>query len=114
MPDSTDGHTQIAVSARTGDGLRALLARIARVLDLHCGVRPVEMPVLTRTRHVQALESAREELVAFRTNWCNATLPASVAAVHVRAAVTALDGLIGAVDVEDVLGRVFETFCVGK
>jgi tRNA U34 5-carboxymethylaminomethyl modifying GTPase MnmE/TrmE len=32
----------------------------------------------------------------------------------VRSAIWALDELIGAVDVEDVLGRVFETFCVGK
>jgi tRNA modification GTPase len=37
-----------------------------------------------------------------------------VAAVHVRAAVAALDELIGAVDVDDVLARVFSTFCVGK
>jgi tRNA modification GTPase len=37
-----------------------------------------------------------------------------VAAVHVRAAVAALEGLIGAVDVEQVLERVFGTFCVGK
>jgi tRNA modification GTPase len=42
------------------------------------------------------------------------TLPAAIAAVHVRAAVGALDELIGAIDTEDVLGRVFATFCVGK
>jgi tRNA U34 5-carboxymethylaminomethyl modifying GTPase MnmE/TrmE len=28
--------------------------------------------------------------------------------------VTALESLIGAVDVEDILERVFRTFCVGK
>jgi tRNA U34 5-carboxymethylaminomethyl modifying GTPase MnmE/TrmE len=37
-----------------------------------------------------------------------------VAAVHLRAAVTALESVIGAVDVEDVLARVFGEFCVGK
>jgi tRNA modification GTPase len=37
-----------------------------------------------------------------------------VAAVHLRAAVLALEELIGSVDVEDVLERVFRTFCVGK
>jgi tRNA modification GTPase len=41
-------------------------------------------------------------------------LPGSIAAVHIRAAVHALDELIGAVDVEDVLGRLFATFCIGK
>jgi tRNA modification GTPase len=33
---------------------------------------------------------------------------------HVRQAALALDELIGAVDVEEVLDRVFSRFCVGK
>jgi tRNA modification GTPase len=46
--------------------------------------------------------------------WGGGFVPTTVAAVHVRAAVHALDELIGAVDVDDVLARVFEKFCVGK
>jgi tRNA modification GTPase len=53
-------------------------------------------------------------LQAFSTAWKTAALPAPVAAVHVRAAATALDELIGVVDIEEVFGRVFATFCVGK
>jgi tRNA U34 5-carboxymethylaminomethyl modifying GTPase MnmE/TrmE len=34
--------------------------------------------------------------------------------VHVRAAVASLDSIIGAIDVDEVLARVFERFCVGK
>jgi tRNA modification GTPase len=37
-----------------------------------------------------------------------------VAAIHVRSAVHALEALVGSVDVDDVLERVFSTFCVGK
>jgi tRNA modification GTPase len=37
-----------------------------------------------------------------------------VASVHLRAAVYVLEELIGAVDVDDVLDRVFSSFCVGK
>jgi tRNA modification GTPase len=37
-----------------------------------------------------------------------------VVAVHVRAAATALEDIIGAIDVDDVLERVFGEFCVGK
>jgi tRNA modification GTPase len=33
---------------------------------------------------------------------------------HLRDATTALDELVGAVDIEDILDRVFATFCVGK
>jgi tRNA modification GTPase len=37
-----------------------------------------------------------------------------VAASHVRAAAHALEELVGAVDIEDVLAKVFSSFCVGK
>jgi tRNA modification GTPase len=41
-------------------------------------------------------------------------VPAPVAAVHLHAAVEALDALVGRVSVDDVLDRVFRDFCVGK
>jgi tRNA modification GTPase len=34
--------------------------------------------------------------------------------VHLRAAVSALEDVIGVVSTEDVLDRVFATFCIGK
>ena len=37
-----------------------------------------------------------------------------VAATHLRAAVTALEDVIGLVTTDDVLDRVFSSFCVGK
>jgi tRNA modification GTPase len=43
-----------------------------------------------------------------------AGLDGVVAATHLRSAVTALDDVIGLVSTEDVLDRVFATFCVGK
>ena len=73
-----------------------------------------DAPLLTRARHRHALELAAAELAAFVDAWTARELPAPVAAVHLRAAVHALEELIGAVDVEDVLGRVFASFCVGK
>jgi tRNA U34 5-carboxymethylaminomethyl modifying GTPase MnmE/TrmE len=38
----------------------------------------------------------------------------AVAATHLRAAVVALESIIGLVTPEEVLNQVFETFCVGK
>ena len=37
-----------------------------------------------------------------------------VVAVHLRVAVAALEDLVGVVDTDDVLDRVFRSFCVGK
>jgi len=43
-----------------------------------------------------------------------AGVDAVAVATHLRAAVTALDDLIGVVTPDDVLDRVFGAFCVGK
>jgi tRNA modification GTPase len=84
------------------------------VLNDHYGTIPVSRPALTRVRHRIAIERARNETVEFQAHWARDDLPASIAAVHIRSAVDALDELIGAVDVDDVLGRLFSTFCIGK
>jgi tRNA modification GTPase len=104
----------VHVSAASGTGLAALLARVTEAVRAATGSVDDDTPVVTRARHRSALERAREELAAFREAWSAGQLPAPVAAVHVRDAALALDELIGAVDVDDVLARVFSTFCVGK
>ncbi|MHB1073066.1 MAG: tRNA uridine-5-carboxymethylaminomethyl(34) synthesis GTPase MnmE [Gemmatimonadaceae bacterium] len=106
----------VAVSAITGEGLEALLAQVNATLDRDAAAPPGgdDAPLLTRARHRVAVERATEELERFREAWGVAGVPALVAAVHLRAAVGALDELVGTVAVEEVLGRLFERFCVGK
>ena len=104
----------VAVSASTGAGLRELLARIDAELSARFGGGGADTPVVTRSRHRAILGAARSELSAFREGWLSEALPATVAAVHLRSAVHSLEELIGSVDVEDVLDRVFSSFCVGK
>jgi tRNA modification GTPase len=104
----------IVTSAMTGAGLTALLERMISALELAHGRADGDDPVLTRARHVEGLERARTELRAFVAAWHGDAIPAAIAAVHLRAVVHELDELIGAVTVEDVLARVFSTFCVGK
>jgi tRNA modification GTPase len=103
-----------SVSAERGDGLAALLDALGALLDEGHLPPAADAPLLTRERHRLALEGARAELAAFAEAWTAGELPATVAAVHLRAAVAGLEELVGAVDVEDVLERVFRTFCVGK
>jgi tRNA modification GTPase len=102
----------VVVSAETGDGLPALLAAIYRAVD----VRPLEdpdMPVVLRQRHLRSLGAASEEMQLFERALAS-DVPATVAAVHLRAAVGALDALIGVVRTDDILDRVFASFCIGK
>ena len=105
--------TGVGVSAVTGQGMAELRRRLAEVaFGKLLALGDVE-PVVTRARHRTALERALAELDAF---WSArmAGVDAAATATHLRAAVLALDVLIGAVTPEDVLDRVFAAFCVGK
>jgi tRNA modification GTPase len=104
----------VQVSAHTGAGLDALRAAIHAALSTVIPEPAESLPTVTRARHVASLAVARAEVVAFRAAWGEAALPAPVAATHLRAAVHALDELLGGIDVEEILTRVFRTFCVGK
>jgi tRNA modification GTPase len=104
----------IAVSAHTGEGLDALRAAIAASVREAYPEPAEDQPVVTRARHAAAIQAARAEVEAFREAWAHDALPAPVAATHLRAAIHALDELTGGIDIEDVLERVFRTFCVGK
>jgi tRNA modification GTPase len=105
---------EICVSAVSGDGLGALARAIAaRLTGDHPAVEGAE-GLLTRERHARAVEEARREVRAFSTAWAQRSLPAPVAAVHLRAAAGALEELTGVIDREEVLDLVFRSFCIGK
>ena len=91
-----------------------MLACVEVALDEALGAPAPGMPLLTRARHRRALEEARDELDLFERTWTRDGVPAPVAAVHVRSAARSLDDVIGAIDAEDVLARLFSAFCVGK
>ena len=102
------------VSAHRREGLVELLASIERTLDTTYGSLDPDLPLLTRARHQSALLTAAQELAELRESRSSNLVPAAIASVHLRSAVYALETLVGAVDVDEVLARVFSTFCIGK
>ncbi|HET7601745.1 MAG TPA: tRNA uridine-5-carboxymethylaminomethyl(34) synthesis GTPase MnmE [Gemmatimonadales bacterium] len=101
------------VSALTGEGLDRLRREAAEQLfGSRMNLADLE-PGLTRERHRNALGAAGEELAAARPH-LSRDGDATLASHHVRRAILALDELIGTVDIEQVLDRVFAGFCVGK
>jgi tRNA modification GTPase len=104
----------VTVSAHTGAGLSTLAARMQHELAERHESGDLGAPLLTRERHVRAVRLARQELDQFVEARAASGVPATIAAVHLRAATHALETLIGVIDVDDVLDRVFRTFCVGK
>jgi tRNA modification GTPase len=104
----------VATSAETGEGLHDLVRRIDMELSESIGAAVIDVPILTRSRHIHGIRQARTEISEFDKAWSEGILPAPVAAVHLRSAAVSLESLIGAVSTEDVLDRVFSSFCVGK
>ncbi|MBI4502103.1 MAG: tRNA uridine-5-carboxymethylaminomethyl(34) synthesis GTPase MnmE [Gemmatimonadetes bacterium] len=106
--------SEIRVSALSGAGLAELRAKLAELAFTTLSASGGEVePLVTRERHRVALERAAREIDGFATARQDG-LEGVVAATHLRAAVTALEEVIGVVTTDDVLDRLFSTFCVGK
>ncbi len=89
--------------------LRGLLLEAA-----YSGLRSaVEAPLVTRRRHVRALQDARADVEAFEAAR-NRKLPPEIVATHLQDATLRLEELLGVVTTEDLLDSVFSSFCVGK
>jgi tRNA modification GTPase len=97
----------VPISARTGEGLDALRARLAEEVAARAGL--TEAAALTRPRHRAALAEAVAALAEVEA----APLP-EIAAEGLRAALTAIGRITGRVGVEEILDRVFSEFCIGK
>ncbi len=99
----------LAVSGKTGQGVDRLVAEISRVLS----TRASGGGVIIRERHRRALFDAEQALESAKDLLC-AGAEAELAAEWLRRAVRSLDSLVGRVDVEDLLGEIFASFCIGK
>lgn len=104
-----DGFETLSVSTTTGQGLSELhdwiATRLARDLS------GTDFPSVTRERHrrrlVEALASAEAGRAALDVS-------PEMAGDDLRRAADALGRVTGAIGVEDILGEVFSTFCIGK
>lgn len=109
--DDTTG--DVVVSSRKGTGLSELRRKLARLGFSRLSAGGDVVSCVTRERHRVALDAALSEVGAFGSARASG-LDRAVAATHLRAAVGALEDVIGLVTTDDVLERVFATFCVGK
>ncbi|MGB4910220.1 MAG: GTPase, partial [Tabrizicola sp.] len=108
--DTRSGVSGLAVSGRTGEGLPELIARIGEILSERVG----SAGALVRERHRVAVTTAIAALAESRAEVVRPDSRVELAAEHLRQAVRALDALVGRVDVDDLLGEIFASFCIGK
>jgi tRNA modification GTPase len=98
-----------AISARRGDGLAELITALVEFAVAFFGAS--EAALVTRVRQREMLRQALERL---QRSLDLVEDGEELVAEELRAAAFALGRLLGRVDVEDVLGAIFQKFCIGK
>lgn len=107
--DQIDGFRQVILSARQQTGLETLIEAISA----HAGYHPGESTFIARTRHLDAmvrcqryLDEARWQLMEFKAG--------ELMAESLRYAQFALSEITGEFSADDLLGKIFGSFCIGK
>ena len=105
-----NGYCLIQLSARTGEGITLLRDHLKQVMGF---TSSTEGGFLARRRHLQALEKAAEHLNngQYQLNTFHA---GELLAEELRLAQEALSEITGEFTSDDLLGRIFSSFCIGK
>lgn len=105
-----NGHSLIRLSARTGDGIDLLRDHLKQVMGFN---HNMEGGFLARRRHLQALELAAEHLLQGKDQLLGARA-GELLAEELRMSQLALSEITGEFTSDDLLGRIFSSFCIGK
>lgn len=103
--------TKLYISAKTGfglDTLRTLLSDSQKTATLDSG-----QTIVTNLRHYQSLMSAAASLEKVRFSLTTSQTP-DLLSEDLRQALHHLSSILGEVTPDEVLGNIFERFCVGK
>ncbi|KTD17878.1 tRNA uridine-5-carboxymethylaminomethyl(34) synthesis GTPase MnmE [Legionella jordanis] len=108
QPAKMEGQA-VYLSAKSGEGLKLLKERIKQVV----GYQPNEGQFLARRRHLQALDTAKDLLLAGQRQ-LQEQRAGELLAEDLRLAHQALCEITGEFSSDDLLGRIFSSFCIGK
>jgi tRNA modification GTPase len=110
VADTISGPPRINVSALTGEGLDTLRQHLKSTMGF---VAPEAGTVSARQRHLDALARARAH-VNEGARQLRERRAGELVAEELRLAQQALGEITGAFTTDDLLGRIFSSFCVGK
>lgn len=98
------------ISGLTGAGVDELVDQLTMILER----RVAGIGVAMRERHRLAMIRAADCLGVAMNAIENGDFMADLVAEDLRTAGRAIDSLLGRIDVEDILGEIFSSFCIGK
>jgi len=104
--------TAIAISCQTGSGINELVDAIMAKVRTGATL-PQDSLAAINARHQACLQRAKAALDAAIQRFDAGEAPEFVA-LDLRIALDAAGEVVGVVDTDDILGRIFGTFCIGK
>ncbi|GGH65099.1 tRNA modification GTPase MnmE [Comamonas phosphati] len=102
---------QVALSARTGEGLDALRRSLLEVAGWQSAPEGL---YLARARHVEALQAVAAHLEMADEQLAAHAAHLDLLAEELRLAQMALNSITGEFTSDDLLGVIFSSFCIGK
>jgi tRNA modification GTPase len=102
----------LRVSALTGAGIEELRRAIMEAIAPH-GTQEQDGGFITSLRHEQLLRESAEALAQARTA-TSLGIPHEMLLLDLYAALRPIDAITGATTADDILNRIFSTFCIGK
>ena len=109
--EGTEDKYTIRLSAKTGEGIRALVAALARSVDATAAYRGEA--IVTNQRHYHALCEALTALDA-ALDGLHHGLTSELLSEDIRAAINHLGEITGEITSDDILQNIFSKFCIGK
>jgi len=103
---------RVKVSALDGRGFEALQAAIVKLADSFQSTTGAEV-IAINARHARALGQAKDNLESARQKLAG-SIAGELVASDLRGALDAFGEISGKIDHEQVLDRLFATFCIGK
>lgn len=102
----------VGISCLKDHGLDQLEAELVKRVDGYIG-QLNDQPFVSSARHHQAIQEAKADLDKFFVGVKEGAYD-EMLAFELQNATRSLGGILGVVDVEDILDKVFHEFCVGK
>lgn len=109
--EGTEDKYTIRLSAKTGEGIRTLVAALARSVDATAAYRGEA--IVTNQRHYHALCEALTALDA-ALDGLQHGLTSELLSEDIRAAINHLGEITGEITSDDILQNIFSKFCIGK
>ncbi len=109
---ASDCPSAIAVSALTGDGIAELRSAILESVAPP-GAFEQETGFITSIRHERLLRESAAALEKARTA-AQSEIPHEMLLLDLYSGLAPLDAITGATTADDILNRIFSTFCIGK